>query len=159
MFVCCMAVPCGVSKVMLYGFRGLCNTRSKVNPLTRWFRKRNNLPTGPGKTKTSLEVETQLWKQAQKAAIDRDRSIRAMIEEGLRLWIRYGETPADEIPVPAGAELAPLSPEELEVAAAAIALLREGHPLTVDLLDGMLRRYRGRVRITTHHHNHTKKRA
>jgi hypothetical protein len=39
------------------------------------------------------------------------------------------------------------TPEELEVAAAAIALLREGNQTATEILDTMLRRYKGKLAL------------
>jgi hypothetical protein len=102
------------------------------------------MATGPGKTPTTLEIETELWKRSQIAAIKRDLSKRAMIEESLKLWLRHGEKPPDQITVPEEHPIHAATQEELEVAAAAVSLWREANPQVREMLDVMLRRYRGK---------------
>jgi hypothetical protein len=104
------------------------------------------MPTGPGKTKTSIEIESELWIEAQIAAIRRRRNVRTMVEESLRLWMQAGEV-AGEVVIPAHHPVTHATPEELEVAAAAIALLREGNQTATEILDTMLRRYKGKLAL------------
>jgi hypothetical protein len=103
------------------------------------------MATGPGKTPTTLEIQTDLWKRAQKAAIDRDVSKRGMIEDALRLWLRHGDKPPDQVTIPEEHPVMQATPEELEVATAAIALVREGNSTSMEILDTILRKYRGRM--------------
>lgn len=75
-------------------------------------------------------------------------SKRGMIEEALKLWLRQGDRPADQVPIAEDNPIHAATPEEIEIAAAAIALVRGGNQTEAEILDTVLRRYRGRMTIT-----------
>jgi hypothetical protein len=49
------------------------------------------MPTEKNQTVTSLRVDTDLWKEARKAAIDCDITLGELIDQALRDWIAKQE--------------------------------------------------------------------